>query len=143
MIEQRLLEIVRYDGEGYRPLVDYDRWRVAVLNYCDELLPDRITKMQRHDETDEVFVLLGGECLLFIGDGEGRVTRIFPQKLEPFKLYNVKRSVWHTHTLSRDGRVLIVEARETGPGNSPEIDLDPEQRRELARLAREYQMIES
>lgn len=140
MIEQRLLEITGYEGEGYRPLIDYDSWRVAVLNYCEELLPDRISKMQRHDETDEVFVLLRGECLLFIGDGDERVTRILPQKLEPFKLYNVKHSVWHTHTLSRDAQVLIVENRETGPGNSPEIDLDPGQRRELVRLAREFQL---
>lgn len=137
MIEQRLLEITGYVGEGFRPLIDYDTWRVAVLNYCEELLPEHISKMQRHDRTDEVFVLLRGECLLYIGDGGERVTRILPQKLEPFKAYNVKRSVWHTHTLSRDAMVLIVESRDIEPEDSPEVVLDPDQCRELVRLARE------
>jgi len=31
-----------------------------MLNYIDELLPERLATMQRHGETDEVFVLLRG-----------------------------------------------------------------------------------
>ncbi len=50
------------------PVVDYKDWRVAILNYCDELKTECINQMQRHDETDEVFVLLKGEFVLFIGD---------------------------------------------------------------------------
>lgn len=134
MINESLLEIRQYSGEGYRPLIDYKTWRVAILKYCDELLPENITKVQRHNETDEVFVLLQGECTLFLGAGKETVTKIFPQKLEPLKLYNVKKAVWHTHTLSKKAVVLIVENQDTTTLNSDEILLTEEQREEIIRF---------
>lgn len=136
-IDQKLLEIKTYSEEGYRPVIDYDSWRVAVLNYCDELLPENITKFQRHDETDEVFVLLKGSCILFIGEGDEEIEEIHAQPMEPLKLYNVKKSVWHSHTLSQDAMVLIVENRDTTDANSPEIKLNRKQRNQLIRLADE------
>ena len=68
-IPKTLLEIRSYTGEGYLPLIDFGAWRVAILRYIDELLPERLTHMQRHDETDEVFVLLAGRCILYLGEG--------------------------------------------------------------------------
>ncbi|WP_035571545.1 hypothetical protein [Halonatronum saccharophilum] len=133
-ISKDLLEVKEYTSEGYKPVVDYDQWRVAVLNYCDELLPEKIDKMQKHDQTDEVFVLLKGQCILFIGEGEEDIADIHGEDMEPFKLYNVKRSVWHTHTLSEDAMVLIVENRDTNLDNSPEKDLNEDQRSQLVEL---------
>ncbi|MFH2047641.1 MAG: hypothetical protein ABIK92_21145 [Pseudomonadota bacterium] len=116
---EKLLDICDYTKEGYRPVVDYGAWRVAILNFSDDLLPQNLAAMQRHDETDEVFVLLRGRCILFIGDGSKTVTHIHAENMQPFKIYNVKKSAWHTHTLSRDAMVLIVENRETTFDNSP------------------------
>ena len=137
MISESLLEIRDYTGEGYRPLVDYGAWRVAVLRYIDELLPQNIGKVQRHDETDEVFVLLGGRCLLFIAEGSDRVGEIHAQDMQPPKLYNIKRGTWHTHTLSAEATVLIIENNDTGPGNSPEIELAETQRLRLIQLTQQ------
>jgi len=136
-IPTTLLEISQYAGEGYQPLVDYGGWRVAILRYIDELEPQNITKMQRHNETDEVFVLLAGRCILFLGEGDETLSHIHAQDMEPLKLYNVKRAGWHTHTLSQDASVLIVENRDTTMQNSPEIELDPEQRSALVSLTRQ------
>lgn len=135
-IPETLLEIHQFAEEGYQPLIDYGEWRVAFLRYIDELLPENISKMQRHDETDEVFVLLEGRCILFIGEGNEQITQIHAQDMEPLRLYNVKRSCWHTHTLSEGTTVLIVENRDTADHNSPEIELDPEQRTNLLVLTR-------
>ena len=49
--------------------------------------------MQRHNETDEVFVLLCGRCILFIGEGDEKVKAVHAQDMQPFKIYNVKKSV--------------------------------------------------
>ena len=54
------IEISRFQEEGYKPIVDYMEWRVAVLRYCEELEIDNIAAMQKHTQTDEVFVLLEG-----------------------------------------------------------------------------------
>ncbi len=137
MIDQHLLEITDYTDEGYQPLVTYDAWRVAILNYIDELLPHCIGKMQRHDNTDEVFVLLKGHCILFVGTGTDRVEEILAEDMQPLKLYNIKRGTWHTHTLSADATVLIVENDDTGLANSPEIALTLEQRQQLVQLTQQ------
>lgn len=129
-----LIEITEYEGEGYQPLIDYDKWRVAILNYCDELLPENIEKMQRHDETDEVFVLLKGECILFLADGSNTIGEITAVNMEPLKLYNIKKSVWHTHTLSEEAMVLIVENQDTALINSPEKQLNDNEKEKIINL---------
>jgi len=132
--DESLLQITEYTGEGYLPLVDYQSWRIAILRYIDELLPQSIDKMQRHDETDEVFVLLAGRCILFLGEGGDHISEIHAQDMQPLKLYNVKKGCWHSHTLSPDATVLIVENRDTASHNSPEIMLDANQRAQLIEL---------
>ena len=134
LIDKSLLQVLEYAGDGYQPLVDFANWRVAVLRYHVELLPDNIAKAQRHDETDEVFLLLAGRCILFVGEGRGGVLDIHAVDMQPLKLYNVKQSTWHTHTLSEDATVLIVENRDTTSSNSPEIDLTEAQRARIVEL---------
>ncbi len=136
-IYEHLLEIHDCEGTGYQPLIDYDKWRVAILRYCDELLPERIFAMQRHKETDEVFVLLEGRCILFIGEGKDPIESIIGIDLEPRKIYNVKRGIWHSHTLNNNASVLIVENRDTTIQNSPKMLLNDNQRRRIADITHE------
>ena len=136
-VEKRLLEIHEWLGVGYRPCIDFAGWRVAILCYIDELAPDQIDAMERHNQTDEVFVLLNGRCILFIGDGDREIEDIQPVDMLPHKLYNVKKGVYHTHTLTRDAIVLIVENRDTSPLNSDRLLLRDEQRKALMTMTEE------
>lgn len=137
MIPQTLLEIRAHDGPDYKPLIDHMAWRVALMNYTSDLLPEKINRMQKHLETDEVFVLLAGRCILFLGEGDEGVTAIHAVDMEPFKLYNVKKNCWHSHTFSEAARVLIVENRDTVDANSPFSWLSPEQQEEIVRSTRD------
>lgn len=130
----KLLEISAFDGVGYLPLVDYGEWRVAMLRFEPNLAADMIRTMQRHEETDEVFVLLEGRCILFVSADADDADAIEAADLEPLKLYNVKRGVWHTHTLSADASVLIIENRDTTLANSPLTDLSEAQRAQIVQL---------
>jgi hypothetical protein len=118
MMDERLLEIRNYSGEGFKPLVFFGEWRVAVLNYVDGIQPENNKTMERHTETDEVFVLLNGQGMLLIGGDGPQVEGVCPQKMETGVLYNVRRNVWHTILLSRDASVLIVEQGDTDEHNS-------------------------
>ena len=141
-ITEELLEIRAHIAEGYRPVVDFEAWRVAVLNYSPNLRAENITTMQRHNETDEVFVLLRGRCVLFLGQGDDdAVTQIFAEDMEPCKIYNVRKTAWHTHTLSEDGMVLVVENRDTTYDNSPFCQLTEAQQEEIVELARALEII--
>ena len=135
-MDGKLLEITEYDGEGYRPLVDFGTWRVAFLRFIDELIPENIYRVERHLETDEVFVLLQGQAVLFLGEGDNRIEKLHPQVMEPGKLYNVKKHAWHTCVLSRDATILLVENRDTGSENTEYIELSLEQRKKLVDLTK-------
>lgn len=136
-INQNMLEIKSFEGAGYQPLIDYNQWRVAILRYRDDMQPERILTMQRHNETDEVFVLLEGRCILFVGEGKSTVDSITAVDMVPRKLYNVRRGVWHSHILSTDASVLIVENSDTTIKNSPKIFLDDERRGQIVDITRE------
>jgi ureidoglycolate hydrolase len=135
-MNEKLLEIREFTDPGYQPVIDFGEWRVAILNFIDEILPEQIKSMERHNETDEVFVLLKGQGVLFLGDGDTSIKKIYTQGMLPGKIYNVKRGIWHAVILSRDGSVLIVENRNTSKENSNYSMLKPEQRRVIIDASR-------
>ncbi len=130
-MKEKQIEIIEFQEEGYKPLVDYEAWRVAVLKFCDDLKLENIKTMQKHMETDEVFVLLHGNCTLYLG-GNGKVPGdIEKVVMKQGNLYNIKKGVWHNHTMDEAGEVLIVENRNTSDDNSPIVGLTQEQIKQI------------
>ena len=133
-MEDKPLEINEYLGEGYQPLIDFGSWRVAILRWEPGSRAEKIEVMERHTQTDEVFVLLDGRATLFIGGNQEKVDTIQAEVMASGKLYNVKQNTWHTALLSRDASILIVENRDTGEGNSEFFQLTAEQRQVILGL---------
>jgi ureidoglycolate hydrolase len=127
MPDESLLEIKEHSESNYKALIFYDKWRVALLNTHERFRRENIYQMERHVETDETFVLLKGAAALYIGDGGssecGSITMV---KMEPLKLYNVKKGVWHNIVTADDTSVLVVENADTAPDNSPKIGIHPD-----------------
>ena len=134
-MDEGVLEIREHEGEGYKALVDYGGWRVAILRFQDGLLPEHQTSMERHVETDEVFVLTKGKGMLITGGNGPRVDGLELQVMEIGKIYNIKKNAWHTVSLTSDASVLIVENQDTGRHNSEYIELSIDQRQALMELA--------
>lgn len=130
-MKSEFLEVCEYTGDGYKPVIDFETWRVAILRYCEELERPNITSMQKHMESDEVFILLEGDCTLFIGGQGDAIGEIEAVPLAPLKMFNVKKGTWHTHTLEKNTTVLIVENRNTCDDNSPVLPLSPMQKEQL------------
>jgi ureidoglycolate hydrolase len=141
-MDESFLEIRDYDGSGYQPLIDFGEWRVAMLRYLDEIHPDHIASMERHTQTDEVFVLLEGRGLLLLGGKCSQVDGLYPQTIESGNVYNVKQNVWHTILLSRDAKILLVENRDTSTHNSKYFQLLPDQRRLIKEIAERESFVE-
>lgn len=130
------MEVLEYTGIGYEPILAHRDWRIAILNYHPELLPENMTNFQKHMLTDESFVLLKGHCILFIAEDEN-LEQIHPVDMEPGKLYNIKAGTYHTHTLTEDAMVLIVEGDDTCDDNSPKVLLDDAMRARMGALTAE------
>lgn len=137
-MNEKIMKIETYRGEGYKPLVDYGSWRVAYLRFIDELIPENIERLERHVETDEVFVLLEGQAVLYLGEGEAEVEALHSQVMEPGKLYNVRKNAWHACVLSRDATILLVENQDTGRVNTDYLTLSETQKQTLIEIAATY-----
>jgi ureidoglycolate hydrolase len=115
--------------------VTFKGWRVAILNYLDGIYPERNKQMERHTETDEVFVLLRGQGILIIGGSDSQVEGIYSQEMETGVVYNIRQGVWHTILLSRDASVLIVEQADTDEQNSEYLMLSEEFHHQIMEVA--------
>lgn len=126
------IEVHQFDGIGYQKLFHFQSWRIAILNYIEELEPQNIHRFQAHDLTDESFVLLEGACTLFIFENN----EIVPIHMEPHNIYNIKKGVFHSHTLSKNCKLLIIEEENTNDDNSPVMNLNKAQKQQLVTFAR-------
>lgn len=139
-MNSHLLEVSAFDAVGYAPVVDFQTWRVAMLNYIDELEPQNIDNFQCHNQTDEVFVLLSGKCILFCAEIDEchNIIDITSWDMQPHKTYNIKRGVFHTHTLSDDAKVLIIENQNTDDDNSPKIMIEQSINEKLVKMTNDH-----
>lgn len=127
-VPAHLVEEASYFGEGYRPILDFHGWRVAVLRYVDDVKPEALRRVERHRETNEVFILTEGQADLIIfagGDTPGDEFYVFPMELNV--AYNIQDGVWHHSILSEDAHILLFERTNTSAENSDYADLTPEQ----------------
>ena len=98
-----------WDGEGYLPLVFFGDWQVAALNWEPIFDASNLGEIERHNETDEVFILWRGGGMLLIATATGVET----VDMEPGAIYNVSRGTWHALVATRDASWIIVETRDT------------------------------
>ena len=138
-MESDYLEVVEFTTTGFKPLILFQEWRVATLCYTADLYPPDIATLERHLETDEVFVLLKGSATLILGSATGEAGSIEMIPLAPLKGYNVRRNVWHGVILSRDAVILLVENEDTGSANSEYYPLTWEMKQAYLAEARTYE----
>jgi len=127
-LDTDLIEVKNYEGSGYQPVISYETWRVAVLRYLSKLEPDQIVDMERHNATDEVFILVKGHGILFIAGNQIKPSDIQSIPMKIGEIYNVKKNTWHTISLSKDAHVIIVENDNTNTMNSEVALLDEQTR---------------
>jgi len=143
-----LLEQWLWTGPGYQTVVDFGGWRTALMNFDPKYRPNALRVMEAHRDTDEVFVLLQGKCTLFFGQGQvelgglaaahlsNAIARVYAADMRPGIVYNVRRGAFHTHALSEDAVVLVVENRDTGDHNTDFLPINEQGLQQLEALAR-------
>lgn len=104
------IEIFECNSNGYCSAFHYGTWRIAFLTFAERF--SNITYLEKHNNTDEIFVLLKGSAVLYIGKEMRRFA------MEQNKIYNVKCGVWHNIKVSCDAQILIVENDDTSKDNS-------------------------
>ncbi len=103
------IEIWKYSHQGYRPLVFSDGWQVAILNWEPGFDFNNLEMIERHNQTDEVFILWNGKAALFVTSCE----EIRVEDMQTGVIYNVPKGVWHNLVTTRNASFFIVENRDT------------------------------
>lgn len=101
-----------HDTEGYNPYLIEDGWQVAKLNYLPTHGLDDIVDVERHNKTDEVFILLKGVGVLITATFDGGLHMEF-EAMKPGITYNVPAGEWHNIAMSKDCEIIIVEKDNT------------------------------
>jgi hypothetical protein len=107
-----------YDGEGMKRVYENQAWMVGVKNYKVPNDAERFDEIERHRETDELFVLLSGSCSLLAAWEEGKTLRFEAEAMLPGKVYAIPKGLWHTTITVPGTKLVLVEDPRTGQANS-------------------------
>lgn len=107
-----------YTDNGLTRVFENQKWMVGIKNWKPENDLAGIDCLERHNETDELFILLAGSCtLLFANEVDGHLT-IGKVDMEPLKVYNIPATLWHNTVTRKDTKLALIEDSATGAANS-------------------------
>lgn len=110
-----LVQIGDFRENGYQTVVKFGGWRAAYLNNTSEK-PSDITYLERHVESDELFVLVEGSCKLILSSTGFTEPEIV--EMEPLVMYNVRQTAYHAVQMQPGCRILIVENHDVSKENT-------------------------
>jgi ureidoglycolate hydrolase len=113
------IEVCEYHERGFKPQVDCNDWRVALLNSSDMYLPVNVSYFDRHLLTDEVFILLSGSVGILTAGQDEKPKDTQCLWMEQNKVYNIKKNTWHTLYMLPGSQLAVIENNNTCIGNSP------------------------
>jgi len=117
-----------YKDAGLTRVYENGKWMVGIKNWKPANDIANLDCLERHNETDELFVLLAGKCVLLSAtETAGGGLEIAATAMEPLKVYNIPRSLWHNTVTMKDTKLILVEDSSTGSKNSDVIQLDAAQ----------------
>lgn len=113
------VEMTKAHIGGYEALAEFEEWKCAIITYAERFSKDKLWRLERHMETDEVFILVKGEASLYIGETGEEL------EMEKYASYSIKKGVWHAVSVSEDAFIIIVENRNTGIQNTEYMNWKP------------------
>lgn len=119
------MEILKYafEGEGLTRVFENEKWMVGIKNWKPMNDIANINNLERHNETDELFILLNGQCTLLYANETADGLDIQAVRMEPLKVYNIPRTLWHNTVTQKDTKLALIEDSSTGSANSDMLDL--------------------
>jgi mannose-6-phosphate isomerase-like protein (cupin superfamily) len=114
------MKILEVKKEGYQTVHSFDNgdgWRVGLISYAERFTNEGMTYLERHNLTDEIFLLLRGEAVLLLDAQKVSV------QMEKGKAYNVEQGEWHNIILEKDSIVAVVENKNTSKENTDYMDI--------------------
>ena len=114
-----MLKIENPSMPGFGTVVKNARFKCAFITHSSAYGFGKVDQMKRHNNTDEIFVLLSGKAIILLLENE----RFAEYVLEQGSAYNVKQGTWHYLAVSEDARVFVTESADTDGTNTDVLSL--------------------
>ncbi|MEM1485991.1 cupin [Oscillospiraceae bacterium PP1C4] len=130
------IQELSFTGEGMTRVFENEKWMVGIKNWKPANDITGLDCLERHNKTDELFVLLAGRCtLLFANEVDGKL-EIGAVEMEPMKVYNIPATLWHNTVTQKDTKMVLIEDSSTGMDNSEILSLNADQIATVKRLVK-------
>lgn len=136
-IPEALVEVGQYFDKGYKPVLDFEGWRVAMLRFADGLDAKHLHQVERHRNTNEVFILTAGEADLILCDAGDTPQNAYVLPMKCNVAYNIPAYGWHHVSMSQDAHIILFERTETSRETSDYASLSLEQLETLGKYLRD------
>ncbi len=125
-----------FEQEGMQRVFENEKWTVGIKNWKPANDITGIDCLERHNLTDELFVLVAGSCtLIYANEVDGGV-KFGAMKMEPNKVYNIPATLWHNTITQKDTKLILIEDSNTSMDNSDILSLNTEQIKAVTNLVK-------
>ena len=97
------IQVFSSSKNGFEVIHSFDGWQIGMIRYSDILKKASKERLEKHELTDEAFVLLEGEASIYVG------IELKKTEMKTGFVYNIPKNMWHTITLSEDACVIVIE----------------------------------
>ncbi len=109
---------VGFEGAGMQRVYENSKWTIGVKNWKPANDITGLDMLERHNETDESFVLLAGGCTLVFGEESADGMVFSKVDMQPSLVYTIPQGVWHNTVTVKDTKMVLIEDVSTGEANS-------------------------
>lgn len=129
------MDILNYEfnGEGMELIYKNKRWMVGIKNWKPSKDKTNINYLKRH-QTDQLLVLLKGECLLVFANETEYGLKFESVKMHPFQVYQVPSGLWYNTVTRKDTKLILIGDSGTSEDNSDTVYLSMAQLEALSKL---------
>lgn len=115
-----MISELKTEKTGFQAVYSSERFKCAFIKRNENFSFGKVSKLKKHTETDEIFVLLKGKAVMLTLEGE----KFTETPLITSSAFNVSKNTWHYLALSEDTEVFVVENADTTAENSEVLLLD-------------------
>lgn len=129
------IAVYEFGGEGMQRVFENEKWTVGIKNWKPANDVTGIDCLERHNKTDELFVLVEGACTLAYANESEKGLEFGVVNMQPNKVYNIPATLWHNTITQKDTKMILIEDSNTSMNNSDILELDEEQIAKIRSLA--------
>lgn len=123
-VPQYLLETGESFEQKYNPVLHFEDWMIAMLRQIEKTKYENLKQAERHNLTNEVFILTEGEADLVVFENGNNPGKEFVIPMKKSVAYNIPAGVWHLVIMNPEAHIILFEKSDTTRDNSDYYQFD-------------------